>query len=84
VKLLDTAKMEVILFVFIATMFDKVCDSQIFQKLRDVSAKNFISNANAIPGRRKPGDKLEVSSTGLEVQNMPRTYKKVRLHAHYR
>ncbi|WP_462267648.1 aldo/keto reductase [Mucilaginibacter sp.] len=31
--------------------------------------------ANATPGKRKLGGKLEVSSIGLGVQNMPRTYE---------
>lgn len=42
------------------------------------SAGTLLSGApssNAAPGRRKLGGRLEVSSIGLGVQNMPRTYQ---------
>jgi len=41
----------------------------------NLSAATSVNSTNAAPGKRKLGGKLEVSSIGLGVQNMPRTYQ---------
>lgn len=41
----------------------------------NLSSDTSINSINAAPGKRKLGGKLEVSSIGLGVQNMPRTYQ---------